>query len=352
MATGINSMKLKKMMEMDFIRDFRTHLETPFEHRLFEASLRNYCSHGNPLRFNNFAFAMRELVTNILNRKAPEMDVVSAPWYTQVSPERKVTRKQQLKYCAQKHIPDNVISDKTLDKIKEKTKKYNQEYMTFNKYTHITEKYFNNESKAVFNEVKQLIELTSKAYDIFDELENVMSEEVLESIDAEIREITSDNIPDEVDILSSCTHVNNSETTGIRLITMTNEFLYFLIEGTIYITRQYGKGEEFYASGDHYPFWFAVSVSAQDFSSVKPLNVNVMVDTSAWYAQSEEDQAYQSLINSAEFLSRIDYINISTREKEKLFPGVSMLHTSSETKSEATNASYTIEYGVYDDLPF
>ncbi len=345
-------MKLKKMMEMDFIRDFRTHLETPFEHQLFEASLRNYCSHGNPLRFNNFAFAMRELVTNILNRKAPELDVISAPWYIQESPDRKVTRKQQLKYCAQKYIPDVLISDKTLDKINEKTKNYNKEYMIFNKYTHITEKYFNNESKAVFDEVKQLIELTSKAYDIFDDLENVMSEEILESIGAEIREITKDNIPDEVDILSSSTLVDDSEVTGIRLITMTKEFLYFLIEGTIYITRQYGKGEDFYASGDHYPFWFAVSVSVQDFSSVKPLNVNVMVDTSEWYAESKEDQAYQSLINSAEFLSRIDYINISTREKEKLFPGVSKLHTSSDTNSKVTYESCTIEYGSYDDLPF
>lgn len=345
-------MKLKKIKEMDFIRDFRTHLETPFEHQLFEASLRNYCSHGNPLRFNNFAFAMRELVTNILNRKAPELDVISAPWYIQESPDRKVTRKQQLKYCAQKHIPDFLISDTTLEKINEKTRNYNKEYVTFNKYTHITEKYFNNESKVVFDEVKQLIELTSKAYDIFDDLENVISEEVLESISAEIREITRDNIPDEVDILSSSTLVDDSEVTGIRLITMTKEFLYFLIEGTIYITRQYGKGEDFYASGDHYPFWFAVSVNAQDFYSVKPLNVNVMVDTSEWYAESKEDQAYQSLINSAEFLSRIDYINISTREKEKLFPGVSKLHTSSDENSKAIYESCTIEHGSYDNLPF
>ncbi len=345
-------MKLKKMMEMDFIRDFCTHLETSFEHQLFEASLRNYCSHGNPLRFNNFAFAMRELVTNILNRKAPEQDVISAPWYIQESPDRKVTRKQQLKYCAQKHIPDISISDETLAKINEKTKKYNKEYSTFNKYTHITEKYFNNESKAVFDEVKKLIELTSKAYDIFDDLENVMSIEVLESINAEIHEVTRDNIPNEVDILSSSTLVDDSEVTDIRLITMTKEFIYFLIEGTIYITRQYGKGEDFYASDDHYPFWFAVSVSTQDFNSVKPLNVIVMVDTSEWYAESKEDQAYQSLINSAEFLSRIDYINISIREKEKLFPGVSKLHTSSNTNSKAIYEPCTIEYGSDDDLPF
>lgn len=340
------------MMEMDFIRDFRTHLETPFEHQLFEASLRNYCSHGNPLRFNNFAFAMRELVTNILDRKAPEQDVISAPWYTQKPSEKKVTRKQQLKYCAQKHIPDNIISKNTREQIEEKTNNYIKKFRIFNKYTHVTEKYFKNEAKAVFDEVKQLIELTSKAYDIFDDFENLISEEVRASIDSEIREITREKIHDEIDALSSNTIVDNSKVTGVRLITMNKKFLYFLIEGEIYITRQYGKRDDFAEACDHYPFWFAVSVSSQDFTKVKPLNVKVMVDTSAWYSNSEDDHEYQSLKNSAEFLWSIDYINISSREKEKLFPGVTKLYISSDTNSEATYESCTIEDNSHDDLPF
>lgn len=43
-------MKLKKLLELDFMVKFKSTLETEFEKELFIASLRNYASHGNPLR--------------------------------------------------------------------------------------------------------------------------------------------------------------------------------------------------------------------------------------------------------------------------------------------------------------
>ena len=58
-------MKLKKLQSLDFVNDFLNHLETNFEKELFTACLRNYASHGNPLRFHNFAFSIRELITHI-----------------------------------------------------------------------------------------------------------------------------------------------------------------------------------------------------------------------------------------------------------------------------------------------
>lgn len=53
-------MKLKRMLQMNFIKEFQENLDNDFEEQLFIACLRNYCSHGNPLRFSNFAYALRE----------------------------------------------------------------------------------------------------------------------------------------------------------------------------------------------------------------------------------------------------------------------------------------------------
>ena len=64
-------MKLKKLLSLDFMQEFQSLLDTDFEHKLFVSSLRNYASHGNPLRFHNFAFSMRELVLHVIERKAP-----------------------------------------------------------------------------------------------------------------------------------------------------------------------------------------------------------------------------------------------------------------------------------------
>lgn len=61
-------MKLKKLQSLDFVNDFMSHLETDFEKELFTACLRNYASHGNPLRFHNFAFSIRELIKHIIEK--------------------------------------------------------------------------------------------------------------------------------------------------------------------------------------------------------------------------------------------------------------------------------------------
>ncbi|MCG8157182.1 hypothetical protein JMY81_04405 [Brenneria goodwinii] len=82
------------MLSLDFIKEFQIHHETPFQHTLF-----------------------------ILNKKAPKEVVTAAPWY--VKGERSITRKQQLKYCAQKYIPDVLLDETTKNKIEKRIKEYN-----------------------------------------------------------------------------------------------------------------------------------------------------------------------------------------------------------------------------------
>lgn len=342
------------MLEMDFIRDFRSHLESPFEHTLFIAGLRNYCSVGNPLRFNNFSFAMRELVTNILNRKASAENVMAAPWYVRLDEKRNVNRKQQLKYCAQKHIPDRLLSQNALDRIESKITEYNKEFNFFNKYTHITEKYFNSKADTFFKEARELILLTSRAYDHFEDLEEIISNDVLDQIEEEINKSVLENIPDEVDILSSSTIIDESEVYNIRLITIDNEYLYFLVEGKICITRQYGKGDDFLSQGDSYPFLTTIKIKNSDFRVIEHLNINIAVDTSEWYANSPEDAIYQSYLFKANYLTRISHIGITPRIRERLFPGINYFECDCPT---IENISYVIPEGEYlefldNDIPF
>lgn len=103
-------MKLNKLLNYDFIKDFEQLLVADFEKELFIASLRNYCSHGNPLRFHNFAFSMRELVLRIIDRRAPDGKVKSATWYSRESDKFEVTRRQKLKYCAQGILSDAYLN--------------------------------------------------------------------------------------------------------------------------------------------------------------------------------------------------------------------------------------------------
>ncbi|MGG4692747.1 hypothetical protein ACLPD9_11895, partial [Proteus mirabilis] len=110
-------MKLRKLLEYDFIIDFQKVLATEFEKELFIASLRNYCSHGNPLRFHNFAFSMRELVLSIIERKAPNDKVKTTNWYEVESDKFEVTRRQKLKFCAQGYLSDDFFNEEVLEEL-------------------------------------------------------------------------------------------------------------------------------------------------------------------------------------------------------------------------------------------
>lgn len=112
-------MKLKKLLNYNFIIEFRSHLETDFEDKLFVSALRNFCSYTNPLRFNNFAFAMRELLRHVLNRKAPDAKVSECIWFSpKLDDPEKASRGQKLKYCMQAGLQDHLLSQDVRDDIK------------------------------------------------------------------------------------------------------------------------------------------------------------------------------------------------------------------------------------------
>src|SRR5690625_1394222 len=166
-------MKLNKLLSLDFMQEFQTLLETEFEHKLFVSSLRNYASHGNPLRFHNFAFSMRELVLHVIERKAPVKKVSIANWYERESEQHEVTRRQQLKYCAQSNIADAYFDDYVQEEINEVVSEFLKEFRFFNKYTHITEKYYKACPKKFFEDARAVVKIASDSLSQISELEKM-----------------------------------------------------------------------------------------------------------------------------------------------------------------------------------
>lgn len=316
-------MKLKKMLEMDFIREFQEHLETDFENELLHASLRNYCSHGNPLRFNNFAFVIRELINHVLKRLAPDERVMASPWFTKNKNNATITRKQQAKYIAQKHIPDQLLDDAAIEILDAGIGWFNKNYALLNDYTHISEHSFDSNPKHFFDSAKLIIQLCNKIFDTFDELERVITESIIEEVQNEITDITMNNIPDELDILSSQTTVNWCYVDSIELLSLDENHIYLLVRGTVEITRQYGHGEDYLAQEDSYPFKFAVSVRTDNFNVIAPLLNTIVVDTGSWYDDGEGSTHYDTIYITSIFLQKISHINLKPKTKRKLFPELS-----------------------------
>ena len=178
-------MKLKRIKKIPEIERLYLNLEGEFERDLLTHALRNYCTMGCPIRFNNFAYVMRELLTVALNRMAPAERVTKAQWYERESDEFEVTRKQQLKYCAQGYFIDSLLPDYVEDEKDELLRDFTKLYRKLNQYTHISPKYKGMLPKASFEFLMDLVETFSAIL----ELSLLIKKHIIQSVEESVREI-------------------------------------------------------------------------------------------------------------------------------------------------------------------
>ncbi|CAI1935391.1 Uncharacterised protein [Serratia fonticola] len=289
-------MKLKKLLSFDFIQEFNGLLTTKFEKELFLASLRNYCSHGNPMRFHNFAFAMRELIAHIISRKAPERDVMSADWYTQEDESRKVTRKQQLKYCAQHGVPDKYLDDWLLEELTESISAYNREYQFFNKFTHVTEKHFHTSPQKFFEDFQHIISRSRECLSELSSLENTITDYLHEKVGEHVYELARDYTPDDLLILSQNTIVDETYPEEVLITNFDKDYVYITVLGNVHVTQEYGGKKDYCGINCSYPFELEMQARIANLDDISIIS-ELKVDTSSWFGDGnyEEDK---KMVNS------------------------------------------------------
>lgn len=67
-------------------------LSDPFDIQILEAAFRNLDDISNPIKFNNFAYVLRELVNRVIDQLAPNKEVIAAKWW-QPSADDKIANK-------------------------------------------------------------------------------------------------------------------------------------------------------------------------------------------------------------------------------------------------------------------
>ncbi|WP_394497022.1 hypothetical protein [Shewanella sp. ENK2] len=276
-------MKLKKLLQHDFIIEFESLLACDFEKTLFKASLRNYCSHGNPLRFHNFAFSMRELVLRIIDRRAPNSEVKNANWYKRESTRYEVTRRQKLKFCAQRYLSDKYLNQDELDELNQSIKDYLKEFNFFNKYTHITPKHLNSCPHKFYDDMKFIIKRSKEVIEQLSTLEGQVASCVESKLQDEIFDKVVNNFPDDLSILANNVILEQVYPEVIVIDEITENRMDLIVTGSLEVSQEYGKGEDFLEMSNSYSFETSVDVSVSD-----PLDINVYpndveIDTSSWY---------------------------------------------------------------------
>jgi hypothetical protein len=276
-------MKLRKLLSLDFVQKFESLLETDFEKKLFVASLRNYASHGNPLRFHNFAFSMRELVLKVIERRAPARKVKQVSWYARESEQHEVTRRQQLKYCAQSNVADAYLGEETLEHLNLCIKEFLSEFNFFNKYTHITEKYFDVQPASFFEDMKVVILIASDSLGSLADLERIIVERLEKRINKAVVATAMEAIPDSLSELANHVSIDFTDVEEIECLKIDDEFIHVEVSGEVHVTQEYGPRDDLCVMSESYPFTLYMKSRVDDPEVFMVMSEELDVDTSSWY---------------------------------------------------------------------
>lgn len=165
---------------------FQKYLETDFEKKLFEAAINNLLDIHNPLRFNNFSYAMRELVDHILKRLAPDEYVKKCIWYTPPDSEREVVRSQRIKYAIQKGLSDNFVYQELGINVSAIQRNIKQIIRELNKYTHVSQDTFDVNPVEQLQKLSSFLEAILKMFEIIENIETNIINTIIEHIEKEV----------------------------------------------------------------------------------------------------------------------------------------------------------------------
>lgn len=218
-------------------------IETPFEKELADTSIAQLDDINNKLRFNNFAYSLRELSRHILQRLAPDDKVKGALWFYPVDKNNPdmIARTQRMKYAIQKGLSDDYVLDILGIDVDEPIHELKDSIDTLSKYTHVNPETFD----CTPAEVDRLVDIVCNAFINFVDCINSSRERLIDDIESSIdQQILSKlfyETIDDIDWLATHYEVEEYTINSIKVKEFENDYFEFEVDGTVSIRLQYGS---------------------------------------------------------------------------------------------------------------
>lgn len=264
------------------------HLASGFEQDLFKAAIANVDDEKNQLRLNNFAYSMRELIRTVLERLAPDEDVINAPWFKpndKQHPE-KVTRSQRIKFAIQGWLSDEYVKRQLDVEHDSSDKDLRDSIDILSKYTHVAPKTFYVKSQEIKEMALDVLDQVQLFLSTIDVVRVQVRNAVAESIDEEMIEEFYINTQSDLDILSTHYEVKSYILTSIETISQDDEEVVLRVHGQINVRHQYGSAGDMrrgdgYEMNMSYPFSSTLTASYKNpEGDVHIIDRTMNIDTS------------------------------------------------------------------------
>ncbi len=279
-----------------------------FHHALYAAALRNLEDLDNKLRFNNFAYALRELTSSILMQRAPKAEVLRCSWYKNEiqRPDIKdgVTKIQHARYVVQGGLSDEYVAKELKLDLSPERKAIRDSLTELSNYTHVSEATFNLPSQEVEMLVEKSLDALRGLGVAMVNCRSLIAHSLYEAIEAQaIDEVVSDSL----EALDSVAHHYSLEHVSVNISgveRITHDTVHLFAAGFINVQLQWGSNSDVrrgdgHLQDDSFEFRCNLTCSVEDptGNSLAMEEDSIMVNTKAW-GQREDEWGYVNTIDS------------------------------------------------------
>jgi len=260
-----------------------------FEAELLDSAFINLLT-PNPLRLNNFAYALRELTRHMLHRLAPNDELEQCSWFKPDSTSSNgITRKQRIKFCIQGGLSDFYVAKKLLiDEVDIVATDLVTIISQLSSYTHIEQTTFNTGEVEVEKVATECLDSTLAFVNKISELREYVAEKLLSDISDKLMDrINSESVVELMDI-STHQFIEDISPETVSVISINSSSLEMKVIGTIHAQLIYGSGSDRRkGDGAEIPVSFPIT-SDMEVLFKQPLGSEInlhsfAVDISSWY---------------------------------------------------------------------
>lgn len=259
-----------------------------FERELYQAALANLEDENNKLRFNNFAYAMRELVRHVLYRLGPDQSVTQCIWYkNETQNPNGVSRRQRAYFAVQGGLSDDYLRKTLRIDSNQIHKSLIKAVDNLSKFTHIEPETFGLEVNEVNQHVTQALDAVSNLFATIDECRRQIVERLWEHIDDSVIDKALRETIGAIDELATHHCIDEVYTDKVTVNAIDHERIHFTATGSISCELQWGSNSDLRRGegavmSESYPFTCQLSSPVDDPSDIEGHEDGILVDTSSW----------------------------------------------------------------------
>lgn len=261
-----------------------------FENDLFQAAIKNLSSEYHSLTFNNFAYAMRELIRHLLHRSAPDEEIRKCSWFKHDPTSKSgITRRHRLQYMIHGGLGNYLLRKMELEQlINDACENLLSQQKILDSFTHIGPTTFAIPLEKSQELAQQCIAAVIRIISIINQIKNDVFEKIEANLDSHLLESTIFESCAEIEVLARRASIEELHTEGFDKITILSHKVILTIVGTASCYFEYGSRAE-WREGDgsvlrpSFPFQAQVTVMIeQPFGEALSVQ-RVGINTDSWY---------------------------------------------------------------------